>query len=125
MHQPSRIILAAFCAASIMTRPSLAVATPWEYQKIIDPITDQAYHLFWTFGTALSSNYVQFYPKLAIRITPTNSDVFLFSPAIKRNQKNASVEVTSHFDSDTPEPSIWCGSDNRYALFCEDSSIWH
>lgn len=101
---------------------TLCNAAQWEHLKVIDPITDQVSHLFWTYGTELSCANGQFCPKLAIRITPKNADVFLFSPAIKRNEKQASIKVTSRFDSDAPDTSIWCGSDNRCALFCEDPS---
>lgn len=96
-------------------------AAKWECEKLVDPITDQTSCVFWTHGTEISSPDGQFCPKLAVRIVSNGDvDVFLFSPAIKRKQEQASVEVTARFDSDAPVASAWCGSDNKCALFCED-----
>ncbi len=107
----------------------LCRANEWSVELAVDPITDKAIFTAWTSGTEISCRYGSYLPKLAIRIEPTgynakskqiisDSDVFIWCPAIKRDDPHTTVNMTIRFDSLPPEPDIWFGSDNSCALFC-------
>lgn len=124
-------VLPSLAIAGLVALPlSAAYSTRWNIEKSVDPITDATTYHLWSLGSAVHSHMGSFHPKLALRLSPRenprkskfpfDADLFMFSPALKRETPEASVPVISRFDSNPPATSNWVGSDNRCALFCAD-----
>lgn len=110
---------------------SLCSAAEWNLQATNDPMTDKTVYTIWTFGSYLSCQTGSYGVKLAFRIDPTgydarsmrmtfDPDVFIWSPAIKRRQRQARVDMTLRSDDTPPVTAVWVGSDNACALFCDN-----
>lgn len=110
---------------------SMCPAAEWNLQATTDPITDKTIYTIWTFGSYLPCQTGSYAPKLAFRIDPTgydarsmrmtfDPDVFIWSPAIKRRQRQARVDMTLRSDDTPPITAVWVGSDNTCALFCDN-----
>lgn len=110
-----------------------AYSAPWSVRKCQDDITDEIVYNATASGSELSGRVGSFCPMLIVRLKPTgrdkrsrpvkyDTDVFLWSPALKRKTQEASVSALVRFDKDNPEKITLEGSDNRCALFFPDGS---
>ena len=138
MHQPLRILLAAFCAASAMTRPPLAFAatsaelfavTPWQVRESTDEITDETSYYVFTTGSKVGDGLMHYAPDLVIRVKPkglTPTGGMKYKPEIMirlgdfDGVNRHGCELTLRYDKRKPIVETWIPSTDRRAMFAPD-----